>query len=284
MGEYLGAARRRFVPGRFDHFLQRLKQGRMNKPPIGLLALLIAFCVTAAVAQTAAPQSISSLDATVAGLETIGLFIPDRRLVNPDGTLRKHGLSADPEAQRSDEALSRGVQGARKRILRHPDQPCVFPSSLSPVFRGSEDRSWRSRLARTDLTIRGRVVRVTPGFNTQTFAPANLVAVDVTRSLRGEKVVPGSLLTFLTTTGSLTIDGVKLCIADEAERVPVAGDDVFVSGWIQARRPGVHVVNKPSLDVWELDRDNAVTVRGPDGSVERLSVDKMEDAVRAATR
>src|ERR1700736_5660524 len=100
MREYLGAAGCRFHAGRFDHFLQRSKQGRMNKPPIGLLVLLVASCGTAAVAQTAAPQSLSSLDATVAGLESTGLFIPDSRLVNPDGTLRKHGLSADPEARR----------------------------------------------------------------------------------------------------------------------------------------------------------------------------------------
>ena len=257
----------------------------MRKAAFALLAFLVASRGAVAVAQTTAPQSISSLDATVAGLESIGLFIPESRLVNPDGTMRKHALSADLKAHRFDEALSRGVQGARKRILRHPEQPCVFPSGPGVVIRDEQaERNWRYRLARTDLTIRGRVVRVTPGLNTQTFGPANLVVVDVTRSLRGEKVVSGSPLTFLTTTGSLTIDGVQLCTADEAERVPVAGDDVFVSGWIQTRRPGVHIVNKPSLDVWELDRDNRVTVRGPDGGVENLSVDELEDVVRAGPR
>ena len=214
------------------------------------------------------------------------LFIPVAQLVSSSGELlpdwfKRGGL----------QRLEQRIAEARLRNSQTPDNSCFPYTPSGETLDISERRDaaqlksgpvWLRRISRTDMTVTGRVVKLTPGLNPWTLSPATLVSVRVDSALRntGQRhAAAGDLITYLTHTGDLTLNGTRFCVTDSNEHPLAVGARVVVSGWVASDR-GIHLANRPSQDVIQISGDDSVTVPSTeDGQREVISLKRLVQQV-----
>jgi hypothetical protein len=223
----------------------------------------------------------------------LALFIPATDLFTPDGELRKEPFLVNGEDRGGQQRFMNLVRKAQRRAAQNPSDPCLpyqnpvdrFAPSASHTtgqYRAVDtSESWQKQIERMQVTVEAQVVSVTPGLSPSSLTPTSLVTIRVLKPLRGENVRTTDLITYLTKSGFLQVNGASVCVSDPGEQIPVVGQRLIVSGSIQPQRTHLHLQNRPKLHVYQINQDGTVTVTNPNGSLEPVALGHLESVVRA---
>jgi len=244
----------------------------MRKVFVLWLAFSTLYAARFAVAQSGGNSTPDLQDARM-----LGLFVPATRFLTTEGRLRP-GVEVEV-------LVSKLVQAAAARARRTSASPCFYPPQpnfgFSPGPATTKPESTLRRFGRLDAVMVGRVVSVTPGLNPQRGTAANLVTLQVERSITGLDPGPGNSVTYLTTSGSLEINGVRVCAEVPGERVPAVGDRLVVGGMSQPQSRHIHLANFAPQDVLQVRQGDQVSIPVPGKESSLTTLGDLEAEVRS---
>ncbi|HEV7672548.1 MAG TPA: hypothetical protein VGS22_28855 [Thermoanaerobaculia bacterium] len=144
---------------------------------------------------------------------------------------------------------------------------------------GEKRKLTLDQLARSaDFAVLGTVEQIVPGWSTQLIRPATLVQLHVSEVLfdRNRRARGSASLSYLQRSGSIQVEGTKICSVDPENRAAVLGRELLVIGVWDRQNPNVaqslHTFAVAGDHV-ELPKDAQLKPyleRDPEGSLSRL--------------